>query len=564
MTAIQIGRGAVAEISLGAVADRKTAVDVWFAEPGGRRLRVPAFASGGQWKVRYSSFRTGTHRYEVQDSDEFDSAGATGTVEVVVQAEARGLVARGPIRVTADQRHFEHADGTPFCWLADTWWYGFAERLEFDEFRRFAAARAEQGFSVIQIVAGLYPESEPFAPAARSRSGWVWDRDSDAPNTEWFDEADQRIAELIALDLVPCIVGAWGHYYSLMDVSQLNRHWRELIARWGAYPVVWCLAGEASLPATMDLEDPALQPAITAASTAEAMTRVYGSEQAAISYQLKAVNDIARTVREVDAFGRPVTIHSVPRARPWEYLEDESVVDFWLLQTGHQGHETFRTALDQVHAALDHQPVKPVINGEPSYEGIAGSSWQDLQRFMFWSHLLSGTAGHSYGAHGVWAFNDLSVPGLDSGLAPDWREAATLPGARQLGIGRNLLLSLPWGEFEPHPEWVTPSASSGDRSLPYAAGQCDGPRVFYFPPNAYLRNVLSYTVVKLHDLGDHPWHAQLIDPSTGSTQHEFVIDPDGDGSARLRSAPDGLSTLPGWADWLLVLRPAEPRDDEDR
>lgn len=564
MAAAQVGCGEVAEIGLGSVADSDGAVDVWFTGPDGRRLRVPAFVSGGEWKVRYSSSQAGAHRYQVDAPDGLNLPNSAGTLDVVARSDdRRGLMAHGALKVAADRRHLEHADGTPFLWLADTWWYGFAERLGLADFRDLAAARAEQGFSVIQIVAGLYPESEPFAPAARSRSGWVWDPDSNSSNGDWFDEADQRIGELVAHDLVPCIVGAWGRFYTLMDVVQLHRHWRELIARWGAYPVVWCLAGEPSLPATIDLDDPVLQPAIAAATTAEAMSAVYAHKRAAIAHQLKAVNDIARTVRDTDPFGRLVTIHSVPRAKPWEFLEDESVVDFWLLQTGHQGHETLRTALDQVHNALEHEPTKPVINGEPSYEGIAGSSWQDLQRFLFWSHLLSGTAGHSYGAHGVWGFNTPSVPGLYSGLAPEWREAAGLPGARQLGIGRRLLLSLPWHEFEPHPEWVSSGADSGDRVLPYAAGRCDGPRVVYFPANAFLRNVLRYVAVRLHELGNRQWKARLVDPATGSVHQEFLIDPDPDGSARLQSGYGGAA-LPSWADWLLVLDPVESHDDEDR
>ena len=28
----------------------------------------------------------------------------------------------------------------------------------------------------------------------------------------------------------------------------MKKHWRYLIARWGAYPVVWCLAGEGTMP----------------------------------------------------------------------------------------------------------------------------------------------------------------------------------------------------------------------------------------------------------------------------------------------------------------------------
>ena len=33
-----------------------------------------------------------------------------------------------------------------------------------------------------------------------------------------------------------------------MGVEKVKQHWRYLIARYGAWPVVWCAAGEANLP----------------------------------------------------------------------------------------------------------------------------------------------------------------------------------------------------------------------------------------------------------------------------------------------------------------------------
>ena len=33
-----------------------------------------------------------------------------------------------------------------------------------------------------------------------------------------------------------------------MGVDKMKKHWRNLVARYGAYPVVWCLAGEAAMP----------------------------------------------------------------------------------------------------------------------------------------------------------------------------------------------------------------------------------------------------------------------------------------------------------------------------
>jgi uncharacterized protein DUF4038 len=551
----QVSQYEVAEVSLGPAegANVSASVNLVVRAPNGRERRIPAFVSRGAWRARYSSEQLGTHRYHAETSDGVVLSHPEGTIDIVESNSSAHLRSHGPVRVASDRRHLEHADGTPFLWLADTWWYGFTERLSITEFRSFAAQRAEQGFSVVQIVAGLYPETTPFQPEARSASGWVWHEDLSGPNSAWFDEADERVHALLEHDLVPCIVGSWGHFLGFMSVEQMLRHWRELIARWGAYPVVWCLAGEPSFPWGF-WDDETLRTLAAQPTIEDTRVKMKTLHREMVSEQLRRVNDVARGVRELEPFGRPITIHSVPDVQPWENLDDDSLVDIWFLQTGHQGQTTLEPSVNAIHDALAREPSKPVINGEPSYEGIAGSSWQDMQRFFFWSHLLSGTAGHSYGAHGVWGFNTPEYPGFGSGLAPVWQEAADLPGAAQVGLGRRLLLELPWHRFEPHPDWVVPHQHVGDRLLPYAAGLEDGLRVFYFPGIALVRNSFSVMALQLHALGKKRWHAQLISPRTGVTADEFAIEPEADGTARLRCGYRGGSGLPSWEDWLLILR----------
>ncbi len=56
-----------------------------------------------------------------------------------------------------------------------------------------------------------------------------------------------------------------------------------------------------------------------------------------------------------------------------------------------------------------------MLIGEVCYEGIQEASRQEVQRFMFWSALLSGTGGHTYGANGIWQVNTREKP---YGLSP--------------------------------------------------------------------------------------------------------------------------------------------------
>ncbi len=112
----------------------------------------------------------------------------------------------------------------------------------------------------------------------------------------------------------------------------------------------------------------------------------------------------------------------------------------------------------------------PVLVGEVCYEGIMEASRQEVQRFMFWASVLSGACGHTYGANGIWQVNTNALPfgpsphGRSWGDTP-WETAYELPGSRQLGLGKELLMRYDWWRFEPHPEWVEPHWSGCARDF---------------------------------------------------------------------------------------------------
>ena len=66
-------------------------------------------------------------------------------------------------------------------------------------------------------------------------------------------------------------------------------------------------------------------------------------------------------------------------------------------------------------SCLSQEPTRPVLCGEVSYEGHMQTNFQDVQRHMFWSFMLSGAAGHTYGAAGVWHGSVEGDPGIDHG-----------------------------------------------------------------------------------------------------------------------------------------------------
>src|SRR5205823_14623815 len=121
----------------------------------------------------------GKHRYRSECNVKTDSGlhAREGSLEIVPYGGQNAFYKHGPIRVAEGHRHFEHADGTPFFWLGDTWWMGLCQRLRWpEEFKVLAADRVRKGFTVVQIVAALYPAVALFCPAGADGAGCPWEK----------------------------------------------------------------------------------------------------------------------------------------------------------------------------------------------------------------------------------------------------------------------------------------------------------------------------------------------------------------------------------------------------
>lgn len=440
-------------------------LDVIVRDPGGSETRVPAFWAGSQtWRVRYAPLKSGTHTWRTVCSDSSNSGlhGLSGALEASPYNGSNPLYRHGPLRVSSDRRHFEHADSTPFFWLADTWWMGLVQRLRWpDDFQLLTADRRQKGFTVVQIVAGLYPDMPERDPRGANEAGFPYDAGYTQVNPDYFDMADLRIRYLVESGIVPCIVGCWGYYLPILGIEKTRRHWRYLVARWGAYPAVWCLAGEGSMPYYLSK-----------------------NREQDVSAQKAGWTEVGGYVRSISAYRNMITIHPSSSARVT--VNDPSVLDFDMLQTGHGDRDSIPGTLKLITTSYKTNPAMPVVNGEVCYEGIQEASRQEVQRFMFWACVLSGAAGHTYGANGIWQVNTPEEPfgasphGRSWGDTP-WQTAYRLPGSGQLGLAKSLLMRYPWWRMEPHPEWIEPHWSEQNYRQPYGAGIPGELRIFYFP-----------------------------------------------------------------------------------
>lgn len=482
-------------------------VDVIFRQ-GEKQWEVPAFWAGDKkWTVRFAPPLPGQYTYRVQCSDQ-SNAGLNGEAQVLRVSAYNGenpLLKHGFIQVAEDKKHFRHADGTPFLWLADTWWKCLAKRLDWPGFQELTADRKAKGFNAVQIVCGPYPDENMMEDRWENEGGKPYEKiDFSVVNPEYFRFADRRIKLLVDAGIVPVIVGGWGRpqgggksTLAQVGLDGFKRHWRHLIARYGAYPTVWIVGGEAK--------------------------DAYGPW-----------SELAKYLKETDPYQHPLTYHAPEDPR--KAIKDNAVFDFDMIGIGHNGYQTAAQSLDLMKSCQSLPPARPALCGEACYEGHMQTNFQDLQRHLFWSFMLSGAAGHTYGAAGIW---QASVEG-DPGISPvydwtTWKEGMHYPGSTQLGIGKKLLEQYPWQSFEPHPEWAPGCFASG---LP------NGVRFIYIPK----KGIYQWKGITVKDLmPGKAYSAFFFDPATGRRFGQGII--------KAASGTWDTPNLPSPQDWVLVIQP---------
>lgn len=401
----------------------------------GMRYRVAMFWDGGRtWKVRFAPPAAGEWTWTTASADPgLDAVNGMLEVEEWSEADKQANPARrGFVQVCRQGpragRYFEYADGTPFLWVGDTWWNWTKPGIEFSSFQKLADDRAAKGFTVGQLF---------FA----GNSGLLG-RGYDTPNLEQIRAVEAMIAYANRQGITVWIHPWWSRERLNERVSeeQMRRWWRYVIARLGAYHVIWVLAGEYNM-------------------------NQYGG------FGLPFWKDLGGLVKREDPYERIVGTHPTPpgwsggaEAPQWstgEVIHEEPWLDYNQSQVGHG---RWRNEMIPRVVAADYarQPAKPTVVTEPWYEFIEGNpSGMDI-RYGAWSAVLSGAAGHSYGGGHVW-WAHLPESPTNHGPWPLDRsfETNTLdyPGARSMGFLAEFLGTLPWWTLEPHSELVSEYAA---------------------------------------------------------------------------------------------------------
>jgi hypothetical protein len=512
-------------------------VDAVVTAPSGRTIRVPMFWAGGdQWKLRYASAEPGLHVFKTECSDPGDTGlhDRTGRIEVVPYGGGNPLYRRGPVQLSANRRYFAHADGTPFFWLADSWWHAMSSRLTMNGFKTLVADRVKKGFNVIQFAVANPCDIAPFDPRGGNEAGHAWTKDFGTINPAYWDLTDQRVEYLIEQGLMPSIMGTWGYYLHFMGEEKMKRHWRYVIARYGAFPVAWILCGESRLP----------------------WYPLMGKGDDGYRQTLRWT-ELSKTVRDLNSTHRLLGIHPGPalwyQGRSYEPLADYSAIDVYFGMGGHGGGDEYPQVLQCLKTMEKWRaknPAKLAIIGELCWEGMYGGNCGPfVQRVQFWGAVLGGAPGHCYGTDSLWQMNSRERPfgpsanGSTWGNWP-WEEAMHWAGSMHVSVGKHILEKFEWWRFEPHPEWLSSTEEKDDRGLIAAAAGIPGEvRMFYFAKK---------TKQKLLQLEPNVKYAvTFISPIDGKEYPSSQsLEADTDGSCDVPHRPINQ-------DWVLVL--TQPR-----
>lgn len=495
-----------------------------FTGPSGRVINREAYWDGGEvYKFSFAPTEIGPWSYTVSASEASGLNGITGAIDAVPYEGELDIYKHGFLRVSDNGRCLSYADGTPFFWLGDTHWE-FAYRESWDEsnhpemksqFCGMVDRRAEQGFTVYQTNLRSDMGAE----------GRYWsDEESGVPNVEFYQrELDRRMAYIADAGLVNALGQSWCFSVAREDgVEHEKKLARYLVARYGALPVVWTLAGEVA----------GYDPSPTARKTL-----------------IDGWREVAREIELRDGYGTLQTAHYT-NERPFaDYYQDEEWYDFTLNQAGHGDY--LITASDYSDFLRDHGD-KPFIEGEALYEycstleemGTRLCTADMLRRVAYMSIQLGG-CGYTYGAQGIWD-NIWEKPehidsfmGVFNRFGITWAKAVDGEGAVQMGYMRQFYERVHFWELAPLGGYA--KGNLFGRKTPFISSNEDRTRLV-----AYLGDTVRKAYGAEGFEAGRLYLATWFDPRTGEyTQTKPVVSND-EGTLEIPVKPD-------LGDWCLVL-----------
>lgn len=336
------------------------------------------------------------------------------------------------LKVSENGRYLTTDDGEPFFWLGDTGWLLF-NKLNRDEAEQYLEDRKQKGFNVVQaMVLHTVPSVNAYGDSSMVNKDISRPLVTEGNNPEvaeeydYWDHIDYIIDQAAEKGIYMALVPVWGSPVKdgKVSVEQTKKYATFLAERWKDRPnIVWLNGGD-----------------------------IHGSDSTAVWLEM------GKTIKTIDQ-NHLMTFHPRGRTASSDWFHNEPWLDFNMVQSGHRRYDQDTSSNENKHYGEDNwkfmevdwalSPVKPTIDGEPSYEGIPQGlhdikepRWkdQDVRRYGYWS-VFAGAFGYTYGQNSVMQMHSATDSTTAYGSSELWTEGLNAPGASQMQYLKELMLS---------------------------------------------------------------------------------------------------------------------------
>jgi len=345
------------------------------------------------------------------------------------------------IRVSANHRYFETQNGDPFFWLGDTGWLLF-KKLNREDAEKYINDRAAKGFNVIQVMVlhNIKDAVNVYGDSAISNFDITkpvvteGNNPTDTVQYDFWDHVDYIVDLAAKKGIYIAMVPLWGSNVKSKEVTPEKA---AIFAKWLANRykdktnIIWMNGGDIS-----------------------------GGDSTAVW------EAIGNNINETDT-NHLITYHPRGRTQSSFWFHNDKWLDFNMFQSGHRNYAQDTSVKEKLHYGEDNwkyiqtdynlTPVKPTLDGEPSYEKIPMGLhdtlqpyWtdDDVRRYGYWS-VFAGACGFTYGHNSVMQFYRKTDKGSAYGAKNYWSEAINDSGAQQMKYLKELMLSRPYFERVP-------------------------------------------------------------------------------------------------------------------
>lgn len=347
-----------------------------------------------------------------------------------------------PLLKVAENKHYiVDENNNPFFWLGDTGWLIF-KKLKREEAKQYFEDRAAKGFNVVQVMVihslddckNIYGDSAFVNKNISEPLLTEGDSFEDSLAYDYWDHVDYLVKLAGENGIFMAMVPLWGSNVKLEQVNteRMSAYGKFLAERYKNYNnIIWLNGGD-----------------------------TFGCDST------ESWNALGVALNTYDT-NHLITFHPRGRMQSSMWFHNEEWMDFNMIQSGHRTYDQDDTELNYgednwryIETDYALQPIKPVIDGEPSYEGIPYGlhdttlpRWNDdeVRRYAYWS-VFAGAFGYTYGHSAVMQFYSPidkinGNPGYGDKLF--WDQAINEPGAQQMHHIKDLMLSRPFLERVP-------------------------------------------------------------------------------------------------------------------